>query len=252
MYDEVSADYDRFVNWQNRLPFELPFIEQQLQAVGARRVLDAACGTGMHAISLAQRGYAACGADLSAPMVAKASANATAAGVPVPFTVAGLGELSTRVGTGLDTVLCLGNSLPHVLDDDGLHDALADFARCLRPGGLLLLQNRNFDAVLTRRERWMEPQSYREGQREWVFLRFYDFEADGTLAFHMLTLQRMSDEPWSQHIHTTRLRPWCYDKLQAALLEASFENVRAYGDLQGHPFDAARSPNLVWTARRQP
>ena len=30
MYDEFSADYDRFVDWPARLVIELPFIEQQL------------------------------------------------------------------------------------------------------------------------------------------------------------------------------------------------------------------------------
>jgi hypothetical protein len=37
----------------------------------------------------------------------------------------------------------------------------------------LLIQNRNFDGVLARQERWMEPQAHREGETEWLFLRFY-------------------------------------------------------------------------------
>ena len=57
MYETFSKDYDRFVNWQNRLAYELPFIQDQLQSVNAKRVLDAATGTGMHAIALAKRGY---------------------------------------------------------------------------------------------------------------------------------------------------------------------------------------------------
>ena len=57
MYDDFSFDYDRFVDWPGRLAAELAFVEGQLQAVGARRVLDAACGTGMHALELARRGY---------------------------------------------------------------------------------------------------------------------------------------------------------------------------------------------------
>ncbi|MGQ9804240.1 MAG: hypothetical protein ACUVSH_10470 [Anaerolineae bacterium] len=51
MYDDFSADYDRFVDWPGRLAAEVPFIVQRLQRVGARRVLDAACGTGMHAVA---------------------------------------------------------------------------------------------------------------------------------------------------------------------------------------------------------
>ena len=56
MYDDFSVDYDRFVAWSGRLAVEMPFIERELEKVGARLVLDAACGTGMHTIALAERG----------------------------------------------------------------------------------------------------------------------------------------------------------------------------------------------------
>src|SRR5512136_1245973 len=118
MYDSLSKDYDYFVNWPERLAYELPFIEAQLQLVAEDRhpvkVLDAACGTGMHAIALAERGYAAAGADLSAGMIERAVANAVSAGVQVDFQVAGFGALAGRF-SGYDALLCLGNSLPHVL-----------------------------------------------------------------------------------------------------------------------------------------
>jgi 2-polyprenyl-3-methyl-5-hydroxy-6-metoxy-1,4-benzoquinol methylase len=148
MYDGLSADYDRFVDWKSRLAAELPFIERELRMAGMRRVLDVACGTGMHAVALARRGYKVVGTDLSAGMVERARVNATAAGVDVRFEVAGFGELGTQVGADFDALLCLGNSLPHLLTPVDLAAALSDFAACLQPGGLLLVQNRNFDAVL--------------------------------------------------------------------------------------------------------
>jgi len=79
LYDVFSADYDRFVDWPSRLAYELPFIEEQLAAGGARRLLDAACGTGAHAIALAQQSYTVVGADLSAGMIERAQQNASAA-----------------------------------------------------------------------------------------------------------------------------------------------------------------------------
>jgi glycine/sarcosine N-methyltransferase len=250
MYDDFSSDYDRFVDWPGRLAAELPFIERQLQAVGARRVLDAACGTGMHALALARRGYAAVGADLSPGMIARARANAAAAGVNVPFEVAGFGELNAQVGTGFDALLCLGNSLPHLLTPADLAAALADFAACLRPEGLLLIQNRNFDAVLARDERWMDPQAHQEGNVEWLFLRFYDFESDGTLTFNLVTLRREGPDAWSQRVSTTRLWPLRREELTRALDAAGFGAVTCWGDMQGACFDLAYSPNLIVTAQR--
>jgi glycine/sarcosine N-methyltransferase len=249
MYDEFSSDYDRFVNWPGRLAVEMPFMEAQMQAAGAKRVLDAACGTGQHALALAQSGYQVVGADLSPKMIERAVANARAQGAPAEFLVAGFGELQARVGDGFDAVLCLGNSLPHLLTAADLAAALADFAACLRPGGLLLIQNRNFDRVLARHERWMEPQAHREGEREWLFLRFYDFEPDGLLRFNVVTLQRQGSGSWMQHTMASRLWPQRQAELVAALAGAGFMQVAAYGDLQGTPFDAAHSGNLVLTAQ---
>jgi glycine/sarcosine N-methyltransferase/sarcosine/dimethylglycine N-methyltransferase len=254
MYDAISSDYDRFVNWPARLAGEMPFIEQQLQkAVGLGcRVLDAACGTGMHALTLAQHGYRISGADLSRGMIARARANAATAGVSVRFEAASFGGLAKVFGQStFDALLCLGNSLPHILEPASLAASLADFATCLQPGGLILLQNRNFDAVLARRERWMEPQAYRKDEAEWLFLRFYDFDPDELLSFHMITLHRRGTGVWTQQVTTTRLYPLRQNELVAALSTAGFTNITCYGSMTGTPFDLAASSNLVISANLQ-
>ena len=250
LYDEFSDDYDRFIDWRGRLALEMPFIEQQLRQVGGRRVLDAACGTGQHALALAERGYEVVGADLSAPMIERARASAHATEPPARFEVAGFGQLAARLGAGFDAVVCLGNSLPHALTAQDLRAALDDFVACLRPGGLLLIQNRNFDAVLAQQQRWMEPQAHREGEREWLFLRCYDFLPDGLLAFNVITLRRIGGGAWQQRVASTRLRPNRCDELVQALGTARFARVSTWGNMQGQPFDAQASSNLVLAARK--
>lgn len=248
MYDQFSSDYDRFVNWPGRLAYELPFLERTLK--GRPRVLDAACGTGIHAIELARRGFAASGADLSCGMIERARANAAAGNANVDFRQAGFGELAHRFAPGsgrpdFDAVLCLGNSLPHAVGPGALEAALCDFAACLRPGGLLLLQNRNFDAVTAGRERWMEPQAHHDGEHEWLFLRFYDFLPSGLIQFNVVTLQRQDAQPWQQRVASSLLRPLLQSDLAAAILAAGFEQAQWFGGLAGEPFDAASSGNLV-------
>jgi len=252
MYEAFSADYDRFVDWPGRLRFELPFLEAQLKAGAGlgSRVLDAACGTGWHAIALAQAGYTTAGADLSPAMIERARHNAAGAGVAARFEAAGFGSLAQKFGEGsCNALLCLGNSLPHLLSNEELQAALLDFHRTLAPGGLLILQNRNFDQVLARRQRWMEPQSHRQGDAEWLFLRFYDFDPDGLITFNILTLHRVGDSPCTQQVHTTRLRPLLHSELSAALQQAGFTSLETYGSLGGEPFDPETSGNLVIKAR---
>jgi glycine/sarcosine N-methyltransferase len=257
MYDTFSDDYDRFVNWPARLAAEIPFIVQQLDTIRNSsgrplNVLDTACGTGMHVIALAQQGYSVAGADLSTGMIEKARSNATAAGVDIDFKVAGFGKLAEAFpnGNSFDALLCLGNSLPHLLTPGALAATLVDFAACLRSGGLVMIQNRNFDAVLVHKERWMEPQTHQEGEAEWVFLRFYDFEAGGLLTFNVITLHRHAGGAWTQEAVATRLRPPLQDELVGAMQTAGFENIACYGSMSATPFDPQTSGNLVVTARK--
>ena len=247
LYDALATDYDRFVNWEGRLAHELPFLDQLLDQHEVHHVLDAACGTGHHAIALAQRGYKVLGADLSAAMVRRARENAAVAGTDAVFVVAGLGELASQERT-FGAVLCLGNSLPHLLTVSAVTSALSDFAAALQPGGLLLIQNRNFDRVWAERERFMDPQSYRTGNDEWIFVRFYDFGQE-TITFNMITLRRRG-EAWTQEAEATELRPIFRDDLAAALAQAGFGAVTFYGGYDGSAFDPAHSGDLITVAER--
>ena len=99
MYDQFSSNYDRFVNWHSRLAYEMPLLERLLDPLKSAdspiHVLDAACGTGMHAIELARRGFIASGADLSSGMIEQARKNAQSRlEWTIRFEAAGFGQLA--------------------------------------------------------------------------------------------------------------------------------------------------------------
>lgn len=256
-YDDFSQDYDRFVNWTSRLAVEIPFLEKLLSQIETGHnqplsILDAACGTGMHAIELARRGYRAAGADFSQGMVATARVNAQTSGMKVLFKQAGFTELQA-VFQGedkfpFDAITCFGNSLPHLTSQAEIKEALADFAACLRPGGMLVFQNRNFDAVIARRERWISPQSYSEGGNDWLFLRFYDFDPDGLITFNIVRLKREAGGEWKQAISIVRLYPLIKVELLNLLEDTGFDELRTFGMMTDIPFDPLTSENLVVSA----
>jgi glycine/sarcosine N-methyltransferase len=267
MYNSFSQIYDQFVNWQNRLQFEIPFLIDKISTTikkppSETRILDAATGTGMHAIALAQKGYIAGGVDISEGMIHKARENAWQKQLPIRFDIAGFGEIYNVLFTGsnqatrsivskppsFDAILCLGNSLPHVDSEAELLAALKDFSACLSNGGLLILQNRNFDAVQMTKERWMEPQFFSDGENESIFLRFYDFLPDGHIQFNIVTLQRVNNGDWEQSILETRLFPITQSILVQALEAAGFYQITKYGALSNVPFNRDSSGNLVITA----
>jgi glycine/sarcosine N-methyltransferase len=257
MYDQFANDYDHFVNWENRLAVEIPFIEKVIQSIRVSKgeqqsVLDAACGTGMHAVALAKLGFEVTGADLSEPMIQKARMNGANLNEALRFEAAGFGSLANVFGhSQFDAVLCLGNSLPHLLTDESLESALVDFRAVMRPGGILLIQNRNFDSVMTKLDRWMEPQSYRDQDTEWIFQRFYDFESDGLIQFNIVTLKRSLNSAWISSVKSTKLKPQLKSDLHGHLNSSGFADIWTYGSMGGEPFNPLNSGNLVITARKR-
>lgn len=255
MYDSFSDDYDRFVNWEGRLAVELPFLIAELSnqsndTAHKISVLDAACGTGQHLIALAKHGFDCSGADISEKMVAIAQNNAQAANLKISFKQAGFGQLSRNFDQqAFDNLMCLGNSLPHVLAEDDMINTLTDFRSMLRPGGKLIIQNRNFNSVLQSRSRWMEPQTYHESGKTWIFFRFYDFDPDGLITFNIIILSDQGEHEFQQKLISTRLWPLKQVELEILLQSAGFSEIISFGDLQGSVFDPERSGNLVITAR---
>jgi SAM-dependent methyltransferase len=256
MYDQFASDYDRFVNWDNRLAFEIPLIEKILAEIKESageplHILDAACGTGMHALALAKAGHKVSGADFSQEMIKKAKLNAETAQLDLPFENVGFGALASVFGESrYDALVCLGNSLPHLLDDAALEAAIFDFFTCLKPGGLLLIQNRNFDEVMLKKNRWMEPQAYQDGDDQWIFKRFYDFNPDGTIGFNIVNLYRKGDSDWKSEVVSTLLKPQLRDDLQLKVSQAGFNQVQSYGSLGRDSFDPQTSGNLIIIARK--
>lgn len=242
LYDEFSLDYDRFVDWSARLAYELPFFEEIFSRYGVRRVLDAACGTGRHAIALAERGYQVVGADLSRAMIERAKA----AQGKVTFVEAGFGEFKKKVGGGFDALICLGNSLPHILTPEGLVEALSDMRQVVEKG-VLVIQNRNYDRVWNRKERFMPLVAHREGENEWLFFRLIDFHEE-RMTFNMVIF-RKEGGGWSYTLESTELRPIFSQELANLLRQVGFGEVEFYGDYRFSPYKREESDDLIAIAR---
>ena len=252
-YQELGTEYDRMIAWERRLKREEAFFRDTFAEHGVRRVLDAACGTGMHAIAFSRMGMSCAGADLSPVMVEQAKANARAAGVELDLEVAGFGGIAARIRGPFDAVTCLGNSLPHLLDDASLAAAFADFATLLRPGGVLVIQNRNYDRLLRERQRFMPPASREDESGETIYLRITDFpqppSAEETLGFTIVTL-RKREGAWSQSVQTTALRALRRVTLEKALETAGFSTVTTFGGFDRSSYDAPGAADLVALAIR--
>lgn len=245
-YDRLAPDYDLMTGFEQRFVRERPFFRLLVERYGIQRALDAGCGTGFHSFLLAQLGVEVSAVDVSAAMLEQLSAHSRELQLPVRTLQASLGSLAGRFDSTFDAVFCLGNTLAHLVTDDELRAALADFAAVLDPDGVLILQLLNFERILKSAER---IQSVKE-QGNKTFVRFYDFESN-IVRFNVLTLERGKG---SVHysLRSVHLRPICRAELTDALRASGFEEPNVYGAISLEEFTADSSPDLVAIARKAP
>jgi ubiquinone/menaquinone biosynthesis C-methylase UbiE len=135
LFTKTVEDWARFysdskpatLNAQNlisRRRFALDMLETRISP--GSNVLDIGCGTGHLAGELMQRGYAACGVDLSEAMVAYAREHYD----PDRFRVGDIEQIPFPDNT-FDAVMCLG--VMEYLEKD--EHALREMWRVLKPGG---------------------------------------------------------------------------------------------------------------------
>ena len=116
----------------------LPLVARAVERyrVPVRRVLDLACGTGAAAIRLASQGYQVTAVDRSPHMLRVAREKARQAGVEVSFLRQSMTRL--RPQGSFDLVLCLYDSINHLLRVRDLEAAISRVAAALDPGGLFV------------------------------------------------------------------------------------------------------------------
>ena len=143
-----GGDYRHLIDWGPRIRREAPFLRQALARAERGRVVDLGCGTGEHARWLASEGFTALGIDPSESQIARARDYEAESGEKGPFFHrAGMADLPALCDEPLDGALCVGNVLPS-LEDEVLAPSLQAVARCLRPGGVLVVQLLNYARLL--------------------------------------------------------------------------------------------------------
>jgi hypothetical protein len=76
--------------------------------------------------------------------VERARLEAAQRNLAIDFTVADMRRCAEVHGSGFDVVLSADNSIPHLLSDDAIREALGNFYQCTRPGGITILGVRDY------------------------------------------------------------------------------------------------------------
>ncbi|WP_393916742.1 glycine/sarcosine N-methyltransferase [Halostreptopolyspora alba] len=213
--------WDELIDWKRRYESEGRFFVEQLKDRGVRKVLDAATGTGFHSVRLVEEGFDTVSADGSPEMLAKAFANGLSYGGHILRVVhADWRWLNRDVHGTYDAIICLGNSFTHLFSERDRRKALAEFYAMLNHNGVLIIDQRNYDALLDGKygnahtyyycgeDVSAEPEHVDEGLARFVY--------------------RFNDKS-QYHLNMFPLRK---DYTRRLLREVGFQRIDTYGDFQ--------------------
>jgi ubiquinone/menaquinone biosynthesis C-methylase UbiE len=167
-YDAFAATYEDRRDGRSRYHDLLDDLEVELAAPWARgaRLLEVGCGTGLILRRLGEYAAHAVGVDLSPGMLARARARGLdvreGSATALPFA-----DASFDVAVSFKT-------LAHVPD---LPRALAEMARVVRPGGVLIAELYNPRSLRRLAKRWLPAGRVARGTERDVYVRFDDRSA---------------------------------------------------------------------------
>jgi len=228
LYDRLMDDmpYDK---WQQ-------FVKEAWSRyhVQPRLIVDLACGTGRHAIALAQEGCEVTGIDLSEHMLAMAqeqaeqhAASIQLAGGAVQWLQQDMREWD--IARPADSVICLCDGINYLLSEEDVQAALTRTYQGLRDGGLFV-----FDVLTAHQyEAYAAGQPYTYDDDDLAYIWYSDWDAEERIITHELTMFLREDaasERFLRTFETHRQRAYELHELTKWLKEAGFRQINSFAD----------------------
>lgn len=213
--------WDDLIDWDARAQSEGNFFIEVLREQGAEHVLDAAAGTGFHSVLLKQAGFDVISVDGSPEMLAKAFENGRQRNMIMRTVHSDWRWLDRDIVGRYDAIICLGNSFTHLFSEAQRRRALAEFYSVLKHDGILILDQRNYDALLDDAGEGPSHQYYYCGED----VKAEPEHVDEGLARFRYTFS--DDEVF--HLNMFPLRR---EYVRGLMSEVGFQQIDTYGDFQ--------------------
>lgn len=234
-YEELSKYYDIVFPLGQK---QMDFIMKRIKP-GAK-VLDVAAGTGNYSLALGKEGYDVTAIDLDEEMVANIIEKGNVMNINVDAKVLNMLDIDS-IEEEFDGIVCIGNSLVHLKDENEILKCLRAMKSLLNDNGDLIIQIVNYDRVIVNDVKSLPIIDRPE--EDVKFVRDYVHE-DGSILFN--TTLVVGEKEYKNSIP---LYPLKSKDLERLLIESGFKEISFYGGFNECIYEQAYSFPLVVSAR---
>jgi len=220
LYKWLHQDWDTSVK---RHASALDGVIREFVGENAQTILDVACGIGTQSLGLALLGYQVTASDISSKEIEQAKVEAARLNAAVAFQIADMRNVWEIVQKQFDIVIACDNSLPHLLTDEEILQALNQFYQCIRPGGACIISVRDY-AQLERKanQKQIYPRSVRPVDNGHIVLfDVWDFYTSDHYSITMYFLE----DTGGPDIKVQAIRGGRYYCVEIPLLERLFQEA---------------------------
>ena len=242
-----AEQYDASINWAARFKREMPVLKKLFGPPGEYPLLDAACGTGRHAVALARQGYHLVAADKDPGMIAVARTIPGADSPAIQWRSVSFARLSRCCPGPFAGIYCIGNSLSAAGSAAAVQKALRSFAAVLHPRGRLFIQVLNYPPMRRTVPCVLGPVHFQADGVEYLRLRLFDFARSHASVTH-LTLTR--GDKWTCRTGRGRLFVFTPNQLQRWCRRAGLRVEKLWGSYAGERLNPRKSTDLIVIGRR--
>jgi 2-polyprenyl-3-methyl-5-hydroxy-6-metoxy-1,4-benzoquinol methylase len=229
-------------HYQHIFPFnptQIEFLKHVIPYNGAR-VLDVGCATGELAFALSHFGFPTWAFDFDAQMVQIALKNKSEEAMFPIFEQLNMLAIDERFPESyFDTVICFGNTLVHLLNDDDISQFLKAAFKVLSSEGKLTIQILNYQHIIANQIKSL-PLIDNKNIR---FERNYEFEDDpGLISFNTKLIVKSTGQ---EIINSTKLYAIRKNELQQILEKTGFTSIEFFGGFNLEPLTDKNLPLVL-------
>lgn len=234
-YTSIAEYYSEIFPYK---PEQLAFIESKMENLDGKTLLDVGCATGELAFHLAEHGARVTAIDLNKSLLGKARDSRPHENINYMW--ANMLHIARLFGRSkFDGVVCLGNTLVHLMNPMQMRDFFSGVLTVLRPGGTFVLQILNYDFINQEKPAEL-PLIETENI---VFKRVYRYEA-GTreIIFDTFLTVKQTGETIE---NSTELLGIGSSDLTMLMDVAGLKEILLSGGFDGRPFGGSHLPLVI-------